>query len=111
MPAKKNLTIRVPKDTYEEFEEYRGDELSKADAGRRLLESGLENENSESNQAPSTLLLVLLVIAGGAISALFVGWYSLLAGLITRSAYFASATVVLGYNLLFAVAYHRAYIE
>lgn len=46
MAEKKNVTLRVPRDTYEDFEEYRqqhGD-ISKADAGRRLLESGLHSK-------------------------------------------------------------------
>jgi hypothetical protein len=48
--SKKTISVRVTQRTYEEFEEYRHDQgtetepLSKADAGRELIESGLENE-------------------------------------------------------------------
>lgn len=111
MPTKKNLTIRVPKDTYEKFEKYRGDDLSKADAGRRLLESGLENEQSDAAGVPSAIVMLGLIIGGGLISALFVGWYSMLADLITRGTYFTTAVVVLGYNLLFTLAYHRGLLK
>jgi len=49
---KKTISIRVPPDTHERFEEYREENtpdaeeetLSKADAGRRLLEAGLDVE-------------------------------------------------------------------
>lgn len=43
----------MPDDTYNEFEQYRqaddpdADDVSKADAGRRLLETGLDWENGE----------------------------------------------------------------
>lgn len=56
MVSKKNITIRVPPDTYEEFEEYRCERLpdsdegiSKADAGRRLLEAGLEENRTATD--------------------------------------------------------------
>ena len=47
MANKEHITLRVPRDTYEEFEGYRKErgEISKADAGRRLLEKGLEQVN------------------------------------------------------------------
>jgi Flp pilus assembly protein TadB len=56
MVSKKNITIRVPPDTYDEFEEYRrerlpdtDEEISKADAGRRLLEAGLEDHRTATD--------------------------------------------------------------
>lgn len=47
--SKETIAIRVPDDTFERFEEYRteGEEISKADAGRRLLEYGLKYEEGE----------------------------------------------------------------
>jgi hypothetical protein len=54
---KKNLTVRVPVDTYEEFEDYREERgnISKADAGRRLLEEGLDAETeTESDEERPT---------------------------------------------------------
>jgi hypothetical protein len=63
MAEKKNITLRVPKDTYREFEEYRKDrgEISKADAGRRLLEAGLgttkgSEEEEEVDRSPIELV-------------------------------------------------------
>jgi hypothetical protein len=55
--AKKTISVRVTQATFEEFEEYRHDEgtdeepLSKADAGRKLIESGLENEKQTDTTA------------------------------------------------------------
>jgi len=55
--TKKTISFRIPPDTHDRFEEYREqrssgeDKLSKADAGRRLLETGLEVEAQDtSNQ-------------------------------------------------------------
>ena len=49
MASKRNITIRVPNDTYDEFEEYRdGRDISKADAGRRLLEDALQHAGDET---------------------------------------------------------------
>ena len=51
--SKKTISIRVTQATYEDFEEYRHDQgtetepLSKADAGRKLIESGLNTEQSD----------------------------------------------------------------
>jgi len=47
--SKKTISIRVPTDTHDRFEKYRAEnapddeELTKADAGRQLLEAGLES--------------------------------------------------------------------
>jgi len=63
MGEKKHITLRVPQDTYREFEEYREDrgEISKADAGRRLLEAGLgttkgSEEEEEVDRSPIELV-------------------------------------------------------
>jgi len=44
MSKKENITLRVPQDTYEQFERYRKERggISKADAGRRLLQDALD---------------------------------------------------------------------
>lgn len=48
---KKNLGYRVPHGTYEEFEEWREEQgYKKSEAGRRLLESGLEAEKQSASE-------------------------------------------------------------
>jgi len=52
---KEVVSIRMPQDTYEEFEEYRNERnLSKTDAGRRLLERSLRPD-TQSEPEPQTL--------------------------------------------------------
>lgn len=89
---KKTISVRVPPDTHERFEEYReknsgdeedGGELSKADAGRRLLERGLDLEGEHSALPPlgqqlvSTgdylLKLLAVFVVGGAMWSLVDG--------------------------------------
>jgi hypothetical protein len=54
---KETIALRVPPDTHAEFERYReersgpDDELSKSDAGRRLLERGLDYERGRITPA------------------------------------------------------------
>jgi hypothetical protein len=70
--AKKTISIRVTQPTYEEFEEYRHDRgseeepLSKADAGRQLIETGLETKRQEAtqNSVSSGVVSVLMSVAG-----------------------------------------------
>jgi len=65
---KKTISVRVPPDTYERFEEFREDRgLSKTDAGRRLfdsalggglatIESGDDSQSSERSREPDPIL-------------------------------------------------------
>lgn len=90
--TKKNVTVRVPEDTYARFEEYRkseSGEISKADAGRRLLESGLNAE--QSPDTPPGMDLLIATVAGllGAVIALAILTYG-----ITGAAVVAVAIVV-----------------
>lgn len=49
MAQKEHIGFRVPPDTYEEFEAYREERnISKTDAGRRLLEDALEHAGDET---------------------------------------------------------------
>lgn len=86
--SKKTISVRVTQRTYQEFEEYRHDQgteeepLSKADAGRKLIESGLGKEkrpdtatagrapprsgdgHDEDASEPGGLLPTLMSVAG-----------------------------------------------
>lgn len=67
--GKTPLSFRIPDDTEQRLEEYRGDEVSKSDAARRLLERGLDAEQDRRGGAslPTMFLLtfgaVLLSLA------------------------------------------------
>lgn len=69
MAEKQALTARMPPDTYRRVEKYReARDLTKSDAGRRLVEAGLDAEKGEtSTTAPSDLTLVLLSALLGAV--------------------------------------------
>jgi hypothetical protein len=79
--AKKTLSIRLPPDTYERFEEYRDansseeSELSKADAGRRLLEKGLDGVDGDTDSVrkrPATGIKYAAGFAGASVLLLVV---------------------------------------
>jgi hypothetical protein len=57
--GKTPLSFRIPDDTEQRLEEYRGDEVSKSDAARRLLERGLDAEQDRRG-GPSLSTLFLL---------------------------------------------------
>lgn len=83
MAEKQNITIRVPPDTYEEFETYRKTrDISKADAGRRLLHEALRQQTSDSEQDArgdpegflESLLSQILVLSGYTLGISLVLW-------------------------------------
>jgi len=57
--GKTPLSFRIPDDTEQRLEEYRGDEVSKSDAARRLLERGLDAEQDRRGGASLSTLFLL----------------------------------------------------
>jgi len=64
MSQKEHIGFRVPQDTYQAFESYREERnISKTDAGRRLLEDALHD--TDGGEEPGRGLELLLGVALG----------------------------------------------
>jgi len=94
--SKKNITIRVPQDTHQEFEEYRETKggISKADAGRRLLERALHQEKESDTPTPMRTRLEEGVTSGGTI-AIMIAILQLLQGAMLPALAFALIAIAL----------------
>jgi hypothetical protein len=57
--GKNPLSFRIPDDTERRLDEYRGDEVSKSDAARRLLERGLDAEQGRRGAASLSTMFLL----------------------------------------------------
>lgn len=77
MTDKVHVSIRIPPDINEEFEQWREERnLSKSDAGRRLFENALRDESAESETQRATgpvLPILARAATDGAFTALLLG--------------------------------------
>lgn len=100
MADKQALTARMPPDTYSQVMDYRqARDLTKSDAARRLIESGLDAEQSPDSPPGMDLLIAGLSALLAAVVALAILAYGIVGAVVVAGSIvvgFAVAWVALG---------------
>lgn len=112
------ISFRVPSDTHEDFEDYQEQhDITQSDAGRRLLEEGLQSElgeeqeeQSKATQSPATRRGVVFAEVASLLAVLLTGLFVVSPGLLPAPA-LAWFWIVAGVANFVDVARRRGWIE